>query len=240
MAMRRGMYLWLGTYLYDTNHTTSYIFTPTLPLSPPNFHLNRKPFIPSMPTYPNTFSSYNVQSRASTSNLLARYSTLSITKLLILGVGNLPLLRAAPTYLSPFIKTTTEKQPSTAQGPALWVYLSVAVVLVLLGGAFAGLTIALMGQVWCSKDYITSHNGQLSWSSPPLGWDLFAGHWEIWRGLWKEARCQSAEITPKRKALGLGYTTSWECDYQWNPAHCTRSFSRRRVASCIGQYRTHW
>lgn len=108
-----------------------------------------------MPTYPNSFSSYNVQSRATTSNLLARSSTLSITKLLILGVGNLPLLRAAPTYLSPFIKTTTENQPSTAQGPTLWVYLSVAVVLVLLGGAFAGLTIALMGQVWCSKDYIT-------------------------------------------------------------------------------------
>ena len=31
----------------------------------------------------------------------------------------------------------------------LWIYLSVAVGLVLLGGAFAGLTIALMGQV-CS------------------------------------------------------------------------------------------
>ncbi|KAI9672951.1 MAG: hypothetical protein M1817_003115 [Caeruleum heppii] len=30
--------------------------------------------------------------------------------------------------------------------PSLWIYLSIAVVLVLLGGAFAGLTIALMGQ----------------------------------------------------------------------------------------------
>lgn len=29
----------------------------------------------------------------------------------------------------------------------LWIYLAVAVALVLLGGAFAGLTIALMGQV---------------------------------------------------------------------------------------------
>lgn len=31
--------------------------------------------------------------------------------------------------------------------PTLWIYLAVAVALVLLGGAFAGLTIALMGQV---------------------------------------------------------------------------------------------
>ena len=103
-----------------------------------------------MPTYPKTFS-YNGQSRASTSNLLARYSALSITKLVVLGVANLPLLRAAPTYLSPYTKTTTEEPPLTPKGPALWIYLSVAVVLVLLGGAFAGLTIALMGQVWCSE-----------------------------------------------------------------------------------------
>lgn len=31
--------------------------------------------------------------------------------------------------------------------PTLWIYLAVAIGLVLLGGAFAGLTIALMGQV---------------------------------------------------------------------------------------------
>ena len=31
--------------------------------------------------------------------------------------------------------------------PTLWIYLAVAIALVLLGGAFAGLTIALMGQV---------------------------------------------------------------------------------------------
>lgn len=133
-------YLYQPLYLY-----------PHAPFVSTQFPPQPTPFIPSMPTYPKTFSSYNGQSRASTGNLLARYSALSITKLVILGVANLPLLRAAPTYLSPYIKTTTEKQSSTAQGPALWVYLSVAVVLVLLGGAFAGLTIALMGQVWCSK-----------------------------------------------------------------------------------------
>lgn len=132
-------YLYQPLYLY-----------PHTPFVSTQFPPQPTPFIPSMPTYPKTFSSYNGQSRASTSNLLARYSALSITKLVILGVANLPLLSAAPTYLSPYIKTT-EKQASAAQGPALWVYLSVAVVLVLLGGAFAGLTIALMGQVWCSE-----------------------------------------------------------------------------------------
>lgn len=32
--------------------------------------------------------------------------------------------------------------------PTLWIYLAIAIALVLLGGAFAGLTIALMGQVY--------------------------------------------------------------------------------------------
>lgn len=34
-----------------------------------------------------------------------------------------------------------------AHSPTLWIYMAVAVGLVLLGGVFAGLTIALMGQV---------------------------------------------------------------------------------------------
>ena len=38
------------------------------------------------------------------------------------------------------------EEPKTAEDPGLWIYLAIAIFLVLLGGAFAGLTIALMGQ----------------------------------------------------------------------------------------------
>ncbi len=91
-------------------------------------------------------SSHLGKSSASTSYLFARPVTLSLTKLFVLGVLNLPRLRASPLILSPFVKTE-EDPPLTPQNPTLWIYLTVAVGLVLLGGAFAGLTIALMGQV---------------------------------------------------------------------------------------------
>ncbi|KAI0129410.1 hypothetical protein BJ170DRAFT_616149 [Xylariales sp. AK1849] len=50
---------------------------------------------------------------------------------------------AAPTRLHPWHLHDDEPE---AEGSALWVLFIVAMVLVLLGGAFAGLTIALMGQ----------------------------------------------------------------------------------------------
>ena len=60
----------------------------------------------------------------------------------------LPLLRAAPQLREPFnIFAEDEEPPMSPEKPTLWIYLAVAIALVLLGGAFAGLTIALMGQV---------------------------------------------------------------------------------------------
>ena len=77
-----------------------------------------------------------------------RSIALSMVKLLLFGVSNIPLLRAAPTHFTPFsVSATDEPEPIPADNPTLWIYLTVAVGLVLLGGAFAGLTIALMGQV---------------------------------------------------------------------------------------------
>lgn len=43
--------------------------------------------------------------------------------------------------------------------PTLWIYLAVAIALVLLGGAFAGLTIALMGQVRCVTFILVLEDG---------------------------------------------------------------------------------
>ena len=69
-------------------------------------------------------------------------------RLLIISIATLPLMRAAPANHAPFIHLTEDEEPPLSpQAPTLWVYMAVAVALVLIGGAFAGLTIALMGQV---------------------------------------------------------------------------------------------
>lgn len=76
----------------------------------------------------------------------ARPLVLSMAKLFMLGF--LPLLRAAPQLRGPFnVFAEDEETPMSPDKPTLWIYLAVAIALVLLGGAFAGLTIALMGQV---------------------------------------------------------------------------------------------
>ena len=89
---------------------------------------------------------------------------LSISKLLLIGIAQLPLLRAAPTRFLPFATTAEggEDLPMDPDAPTLWIYLAVAVGLVLLGGAFAGLTIALMGQVRCSPSNSTKHADDFS------------------------------------------------------------------------------
>jgi len=68
----------------------------------------------------------------------------AIAKLLVLLV-QIPLAYAAPLFPRA-LRILEEEEPKSPDDPDLWVYLGTAVVLVLLGGAFAGLTIALMGQ----------------------------------------------------------------------------------------------
>lgn len=59
----------------------------------------------------------------------------------------IPLASAMPLGLhARDILSLSKDGAKDADDPNLWVYLSVALALVLLGGAFAGLTIALMGQ----------------------------------------------------------------------------------------------
>lgn len=71
---------------------------------------------------------------------------LSLAKLLIIAVAQLPLTAAAP-ILSPLFTPADSESPKEPSDPNLWLYLGVSAALVLSGGAFAGLTIALMGQV---------------------------------------------------------------------------------------------
>lgn len=67
-----------------------------------------------------------------------------------LGLAKLimmPIVSAAPLGLwQQGVRVLEEEAPKSPDDPNLWAYLGVAVALVLLGGAFAGLTIALMGQ----------------------------------------------------------------------------------------------
>ncbi|KAL8998343.1 MAG: hypothetical protein Q9169_002556 [Polycauliona sp. 2 TL-2023] len=70
--------------------------------------------------------------------------TSSLARLFLYAFISLPLLRAAPLRNGPL--HTFEEAPMAPSKPTLWIYMAVAIGLVLLGGAFAGLTIALMGQ----------------------------------------------------------------------------------------------
>lgn len=67
----------------------------------------------------------------------------------VLGLAKLvflPLASAAPLLQARSHGGGDEELPKDPGDPDLYMYLGVAVALVLLGGAFAGLTIALMGQ----------------------------------------------------------------------------------------------
>ncbi|KAG4032880.1 hypothetical protein MFRU_006g03400 [Monilinia fructicola] len=74
-----------------------------------------------------------------------RPAILGFAKILFLSICQITSVSAAP--IKTFLGLSSEEDaPKDADDASLWLYLSVAAVLVLLGGAFAGLTIALMGQ----------------------------------------------------------------------------------------------
>lgn len=87
------------------------------------------------------------QAMASNKYLAQRPLVLGIAKILALSLAQLPFVRAAPFTISDFIHVREKDEPKSTEDASLWLYLGVAAALVLLGGAFAGLTIALMGQV---------------------------------------------------------------------------------------------
>ncbi|KAK5198619.1 cell agglutination protein Mam3 [Exophiala xenobiotica] len=84
--------------------------------------------------------------RATNSYLATRPTILGLAKVLVLSLAQVPFVRAAPVHASHFFFAADDEEGKDPGDPSLWIYLSFAAVLVLLGGAFAGLTIALMGQ----------------------------------------------------------------------------------------------
>ena len=77
--------------------------------------------------------------------LAARPFVLYLIKFLFTSLVSAHPMKLNENHSSPY--HTTGEEPLPASDATLWVYMAVALVLVLLGGAFAGLTIALMGQV---------------------------------------------------------------------------------------------
>ena len=78
----------------------------------------------------------------------ARYTAARLSLAKFFSLAILPLVQAIPLSQKRFRMSAEGKEPPmSAAEPTLWIYLAVAVALVLLGGVFAGLTIALMGQV---------------------------------------------------------------------------------------------
>jgi metal transporter CNNM len=69
-----------------------------------------------------------------------RPAALGLAKVLFLGASQISLAGAAP--LKGWLHGGREDLPEDPSDPSLWIYLTVATILVLAGGAFAGLTIA--------------------------------------------------------------------------------------------------
>jgi len=76
----------------------------------------------------------------------ARPLVLGLAKLIILSFSHLPLASATPVLSSYLLSPTDAESPTESSDPSVWLYLCISAALVLSGGAFAGLTIALMGQ----------------------------------------------------------------------------------------------
>ncbi|CAG7928155.1 unnamed protein product [Penicillium olsonii] len=78
-------------------------------------------------------------------SLAARPLMLGLAKLLFIAIAQIPFTAAAPV-LSPLFSSADAEPPKEPTDPSLWLFLGISAALVLSGGAFAGLTIALMGQ----------------------------------------------------------------------------------------------
>lgn len=83
---------------------------------------------------------------ATNTYLTRRPAVLGLAKVLCLALAQIPAVQAIPVHLSGLLRIYEEDEAKKPEDPSLWIYLAVAAALVLLGGAFAGLTIALMGQ----------------------------------------------------------------------------------------------
>lgn len=111
-------------------------------------------------------------------------------KLFLFTLAQLPLIAGAPTV--PYLKRSEEVHALSPSDPSLWLYLGVAAALVLSGGAFAGLTIALMGQV-CSPQEL-----QVETSKPLANAPVRSGYRmrSIYRSFRRPVKTPSEKMRP--------------------------------------------
>lgn len=140
--------------------------------------------------------------------LASRPATLALGKLLFLLLAQIPALTAAaPTTLhGVWAKHIGEGKDS--EDPELWLYLTISVVLVLSGGAFAGLTIALMGQV---SFLIDNEKRKITYLSFNTGRNLPTSYCIIGRRIREGIRYRRAEASEERKTLGSCDVTTEQC-----------------------------
>lgn len=72
----------------------------------------------------------------------ARPAVLGLAKVIFAGLFQISSVSAAPLWTFVGLEHQDDDKPIPSDDASLWLYLGVAAVLVLLGGAFAGLTIA--------------------------------------------------------------------------------------------------
>ena len=168
--------------------------------------------------------------------LVSRRTILSFVKLLFLVLPNVPLIRGAPTKLLKSMVQGEQEgpEPLPADDAALWIYLSVAVGLVLLGGAFAGLTIALMGQVGARSRKVQHHLLTCS------GRNLPTSHQDVGGRRGKEACGPRLAAAGKRKTLGPGHAAAGQRHHQRNSSHSARSLARRGMACRAREHGADW
>ncbi|KAJ4349374.1 cell agglutination protein Mam3 [Didymosphaeria variabile] len=75
----------------------------------------------------------------------ARHAPINVARLALL-YGFAPVVKAIPLFHKGAIHALDDEEPNSPADASLWLYLGIAIALVLAGGVFAGLTIALMGQ----------------------------------------------------------------------------------------------
>ena len=85
--------------------------------------------------------------------LRGRLLALTSARVLLFSLARLPFVSAAP-HLAGIESFRAVEDGKSTSDPSLWLYLGIAAALVLTGGAFAGLTIALMGQVSLLPSYV--------------------------------------------------------------------------------------
>lgn len=86
-----------------------------------------------------------MEARTGNSYRALRPVVLGLTKAFVLGLAQFPSAQTVPRSSS--LSLATEEEGTDPGNPGQRLYLSVVAAPVLLGGAFAGLTIALMGKV---------------------------------------------------------------------------------------------